>query len=44
MKNELMIFNNETFGEIRMVEIKGKPYAVANDVARALGYTNPQKQ
>lgn len=40
---ELMIFKNNNFGEIRMVEIEGKPYAVASDVARALGYTNPQK-
>lgn len=41
MKNELMIFNNSNFGEIRMVEIDGKPYAVASDVAKALGYSKP---
>lgn len=40
MKNELMIFNNDAFGEIRMVDIDGKPYAVANDVVKALGYKN----
>lgn len=42
MKSELMIFNNDIFGEVRMVEVDGKPYAVANDVARALGYKSPK--
>ena len=41
--NELQIFNNEEFGEIRTTEIDGKPYFVASDVATALGYTNPRK-
>lgn len=41
--NELQIFNNEEFGEVRMTEINGKPYFVATDVATALGYTNPRK-
>ena len=39
--NELQIFNSEEFGEIRTIEIDGKPYFVANDVARALGYKRP---
>ena len=39
--NELQVFNNDLFGEIRFVEVDGKPYAVANDVAKALGYKNP---
>lgn len=41
--NELQIFNNEEFGEIRTAEINGKPYFVASDVATALGYVNPRK-
>ena len=41
--NELQIFENEEFGRVRTIEIDGKPYFVANDVARALGYTNPSK-
>ena len=41
--NELQIFNSEEFGEIRMIEIDGKPYFVATDVATALGYVNPRK-
>ena len=40
--NELQIFNNEEFGQVRTVEIDGKPYFVANDVARALGYVAPK--
>ena len=41
--NELTIMTNELFGEVRFAEIDGKPYAVANDVAKALGYANPSK-
>ena len=41
--NEIQIFNNEEFGEVRTVEIKGKPYFCGKDVAGALGYTNPNK-
>lgn len=40
---ELQIFNNDMFGEIRGLNIDGKPYAVANDIAKTLGYTNPSK-
>lgn len=39
--NELQIFENSEFGAIRTVEIEGKNYFVANDVARALGYKRP---
>ena len=41
--NKLTIMTNELFGEVRFAEIDGKPYAVANDVAKALGYANPSK-
>lgn len=37
----LQIFNSKDFGQIRTVEINGKLYFVANDVARALGYKRP---
>jgi prophage antirepressor-like protein len=36
--NELQIFNNEQFGEIRAVELNGEPWFVGKDVAEALGY------
>ena len=39
--HELQIFNNDEFGQIRTVEIEGKPYFMASDVAKALGYARP---
>lgn len=41
--NDLMIFNNPEFGEIRTVGLDGEPLLVGKDVALAPGYTNPQK-
>lgn len=41
--NEIQVFNNTEFGEIRTAEIEGKPYFMATDIAKALGYTNPNK-
>ena len=41
MNNELEIFKNDEFGEIRTLEIDGKPYFVASDIAKALGYKRP---
>lgn len=41
--NNLQIFENEEFGEIRTVTIDNEPWFVGKDVAMALGYTNPQK-
>ena len=39
--NHLQIFNNAEFGQIRTVEIEGKIYFVASDVAKSLGYEKP---
>lgn len=36
-------FFNEKFGTVRTVAIDGVIYFVASDIARALGYKNPQK-
>ena len=36
--NEMQIFENPEFGEVRTVEIDGEPWLVGKDVARALGY------
>lgn len=41
--NELQIFENPEFGEIRGMEIDGEPWFVGKDVAEILGYTNPHK-
>ena len=41
--NEIKIFNNSEFGEIRTVTIDGEPYFVGKDVATVLGYSNPNE-
>lgn len=41
--NELQIFKNPEFGEIRTVEVNNEPWFVGKDVASVLGYSNPQK-
>lgn len=41
--NELQVFSSAEFGEIRTAEIEDKIYFCASDVAKALGYTNPNK-
>lgn len=38
--NELMIFNNPEFGNIRTMERDGAPWFVGKDVAETLGYSN----
>lgn len=38
--NDLQIFNNEEFGQIRTVTIDNEPWFVGKDVATALGYSN----
>lgn len=39
--NELQIFHNDTFGEIRTIEEDGKVLFCGSDVAKALGYARP---
>lgn len=34
--DELKIFENTEFGQVRMVEIEGKPYAVGNDITKGV--------
>lgn len=41
--NELKIFSNPEFGEIRTVIIGEEPWFVGRDVALVLGYSNPRK-
>lgn len=40
MANDIQIFTNEEFGEIRTVNIDDEPWFVGKDVAKALGYSN----
>ena len=41
--NELQIFKNTEFGEVRTIEENGKVLFCGSDCAKALGYTNPNK-
>lgn len=41
--NELQIFNNNQFGEMRTIEEDDKIFFCGADVAKALGYTNSSK-
>lgn len=43
MTNQIQVFNNTEFGNIRTLEINGEPYFVGKDVATALGYSNSRK-
>lgn len=43
MKNEVTIFNNEEFGEIRTVTINNEPWFVAKDVCDILEIGNPSQ-
>ena len=40
--NELHIFENAEFGQIRTVQVNNETYFVGKDVAEALGFTNPR--
>lgn len=41
--NELQIFKNENFGNVRVIEKNGEPWFIAKDIALALGYSNTRK-
>ena len=44
MKEETQIFKHEQFGQIRtMLDEQGEPLFVGSDIARELGYSDPQK-
>jgi len=41
--NELQVFTNPEFGQVRTLTIEEEPWFVGKDVAVSLGYENPQK-
>ena len=43
MSKEIQIFNHPEFGGVRVVELDGETFFVGNDVAIALGYSQPAK-
>ena len=42
MTNDIKIFENSEFGQIRTINHNNKPYFIAKDVATALGYKSPK--
>ena len=38
--NELKIFENKEFGQIRTVQLNNETYFIGKDIAEALGYSN----
>ena len=40
--NELMVFNNAEFGNVRTMEINGEPWFIGKDIAKCLGYVKPE--
>ena len=43
MKNKIVIFKHEEFGEIRTLNIDGEPWFVGKEIAEKLGYSNSRK-
>lgn len=41
MNGMIQVFSHEQFGQVRMFEINGEPWAIAADVCKALDITNP---
>lgn len=39
--NEIKLFENPEFGEVRVLEQEGEPWFVGKDIAKVLGYNNP---
>ena len=43
MKNEIQLFHNDEFGEVRVIMIAGEPWFVGKDVTKVLGFKNASK-
>lgn len=43
MTNEIKVFNNEEFGQVRTVVINNEIWFVGKDIAEILGYSNPNE-
>lgn len=39
--NEIKLFENPEFGQVRVLEQEGEPWFVGKDIAKVLGYNNP---
>ena len=40
MENQIQLFTNQLFGNIRVLSIKGEPWFIGKDIALALGYVD----
>ena len=40
MNNEIQVFENAEFGQVRTISIDGEPWFIASDVCNALELTN----
>ena len=43
MQNQIQVFQNEAFGNVRVIKKGGQPWWVLADVCRALGLSNPTR-
>lgn len=41
--NNLQIFNNKEFGDVRVINIENEFWFIGKDITNILGYTNPTK-
>lgn len=41
--NDIQIFSNEQFGQVRVIDIDGEGWLVGKDVAIAVGYNRPSE-
>lgn len=41
--NQVQVFNNNQFGDVRVIMQDEQPWFVGKDVASVLGYTNTRK-
>jgi len=40
LNDNLQIFENRDFGQVRVIEINNEPWFIGKDIATILGYTN----
>lgn len=42
VQTQLKVFEHKQFGKVRTITLDGEPWMVGNDIAVALGYSNPR--
>lgn len=41
--NKIQVFQNEVFGQVRIITKDGEPWFVGKEIAEKLGYSNSRK-